>query len=573
VAQVKAVLVAALLGLWGTVGLAAAQEPVVPPAGLAAEAAGDWERAIAIYERAAGEEGRADLWARVSSIQATRDKPREALAAIDRAVALEPDDVEYLRARAELASWAGDYPRAEDSHRRLLALTGEPSAELGLARIAAWRGRTAESIRHYRAYLRITPGDSVATIELARQETWRGNARGALAVLEGYRERFGETVDYRIERARALVTGDRPRAAIEILTPLVEDDPDHYEARLVETLAQSAAGRHAQATASLDALAGLAANPRTAEVRAYVTAPIRASVRPRFEFYEDSDDVRHLLYGIDGGAPLSRGVARVVAGASTTDVRSEPGSGLAPLSGEESVRESGGDLGVVVGLSGAGELEGRLGGMRVEDHDSTLLTWVASARLTPSDVVGITLTSERTFLDVSARSLDLGIERTVGRAQLRFSPAIGWGIEAGGGRESYSDDNGRWEARVAVSDGVLRRQLVNVDLGVASRWLWFDEDRDNGYYDPARYEQHLGVVSTYWKFDDEAGLSVRGAVGVFRDDVIDSFERSLEAAAEATFGITTDWSLVARAAWLDNVRSVTGAFNATGGGLYLTRRF
>jgi hypothetical protein len=124
-----------------------------------------------------------------------------------------------------------------------------------------------------------------------------------------------------------------------------------------------------------------------------------------------------------------------------------------------------------------------------------------------------------------------------------------------------------------VSDGVLRRQIVNVDLGVASRWLWFDEDRDNGYYDPARYEQHLGVVSTYWKLDDEAGLSVRGAVGAFRDDVIDSFERSLEAAAEATFGITTDWSLVARAAWLDNVRAVTGAFNATGGGLYLTRRF
>jgi hypothetical protein len=185
----------------------------------------------------------------------------------------------------------------------------------------------------------------------------------------------------------------------------------------------------------------------------------------------------------------------------------------------------------------------------------------------------VTSSVKRDFLDVSARSLDLKIERTAGQAQLRVSPAIGWTIEVAGSREDYNDHNGRWEARVAVSDGVLRRQLVNIDLGVASRWLWFDEDTDNGYYDPARYEQHLGVVSTYWKLGDQAGLSVRGAIGVFRDDAIDSFERSAEAAAEATFGITTDWSLVARAAWLDNVRSVTGAFNATGAGVYLTRRF
>jgi tetratricopeptide (TPR) repeat protein len=572
-AQVRVIIVATWLALSGGVGLAAAQELVVPPAGLAAEAAGDWDGAIAIYERTAEESGRADLWVRISRIQATRDMPQEALDAIDRAVTLEPSNVEFLRARAELASWAGDYARAEDSHRRLGELTGDPGAELGLARIAAWRGRTAASIGHYHAYLRMQPADSVATIELARQETWRGNARGALKVLDGYRDRFGETVAYRVERARALVTGARPRAAIDILTPLVAERPDDYEARLVLTLALSDAGRRGPAVGSADTLVQLdASNPRTAEVRAYVMAPIRSSVRPRFEYYDDSDDVRHHLYGVEAGVAMSPRV-RLVAEVSVTDVRSEPGTGLAPLDGDETVRESAGDFGVLVNLAGGGELEGRLGGASVDDDGSEVLTWLAAARLTPSDLVGITLTGQRDFFDVSARSLDLGIERTAGRAQVRFSPAIGWAIEAGGSRESYSDDNGRWEARVAVSDGVLRRQLVNVDLGVASRWLWFDENNDNGYYDPARYEQHLGVVSSYWKLNDQAGLSVRGAIGAFKDDAIDSFERSAEAAAEATFGITTDWTLVARAAWLDNVRAVTGAFNAAGAGIYLTRRF
>ncbi|MGH7567283.1 MAG: tetratricopeptide repeat protein [Gemmatimonadota bacterium] len=569
----RVLVVVAWLALCGGVGLAAAQEPVAPAAGLAAEAAGDWDAAIAIYERTASESGRADLWVRISRIQATRDRPQEALDAIERAVALEPSNVEFLRARAELAAWVGDYARAEDSHRRIGDLSGDPAAELGLARIAAWRGRTAASIGHYHEYLRMQPTDSVATLELARQETWRGNARAALDVLDGYRERFGETFDYGVERARALVTGGRPRAAIEILTPLLAERPDDYEARLVQTLALSDAGRRSDAVGSVDALALLdAANPRTAEVRAYVMAPIRSSVRPRFEYYDDSDDVRHDLYGVEAGLAMSPRV-RLVAEVSVTDVSSEPGTGLAPLDGDETVRESAGDFGVLVNLAGGGELEGRLGGASVDDDGSEVLTWLSAIRLTPSDAVGITLTGQRDFLDVSARSLDLGIERTAGRAQLRYSPAIGWAIEAGGSRESYSDDNGRWEARVAVSDGVLRRQLVNVDLGVASRWLWFDENNDNGYYDPARYEQHLGVVSTYWKLDDQAGLSLRGAIGGFRDETIDSFERSIETAAEATFGITTDWSLVARAAWLDNVRSVTGAFNATGAGIYLTRRF
>ena len=561
------------IALTGFGAQAPAQEVVVPAAGLRAEAAGDFDAAIAIYEQTASESSRSDLWVRISQIEAVRNHPREALDAIDRAVALEPDNVEFLRSRAELASWAGDYERAEDSNRRLGTLTGEPAAELGLARIAAWRGRTAASIEHYHAYLRRVPEDSVATIELARQETWRGNARAALAVLDGYRERFGETVDYRIERARALVTGDRPRAAIEILDPLVAERPEDYEARLVHTLALSVAGKRTDAVGSAEALARLdAANPRTAEVRAYVMAPIRSSVRPRYEFYDDSDDVRHNLVGVDGGVALSPRT-RLVAEGTVTDVSSEPGSGLAPLDGDETVREAGGDLGVVFNLDGAGELEGRVGGMQVDDGGPDLLTWLASAHLTPADALGIVVEGQRDFLDVSARSLDLGIERTAGRAAFRMSPAVGWTIEAGGSRESYSDDNGRWEARVAVIDGVLRRQLVNVDVGVASRWQWFDEDLDNGYYDPERYEQHLGVVSTYWKLDEQAGLSVRGALGAFRDDVIDSFERSSEIAGEATFGITTDWTLVARAAWLDNVRSVTGAFNAAGAGLYLTRRF
>jgi hypothetical protein len=415
----------------------------------------------------------------------------------------------------------------------------------------------------------------VATIELAQQEVWRGNARAALDVLDGYRERFGETDTYLLERARALETGGRARAAIRILGPLVAERPDDYEARQILTVALSDAGRRRDALASLEELERIdaaAANPQTPETRSYVTAPIRSSARPFYEHYDDSDDVRHDLFGIEIGIELSP-AARLVAAGSDTRVRSEPGSGLAPLSGDATVHQRGGEVGLILGLAGAGEIEGRIGGARVDDGGRDLLTWVAGLRLTPSDAIGLTLSGRREFHDVSARSLDLGIARTTGSAMLVWSPGVYWWIEAGGTRESYSDDNGRWEAALAITDGILRRQLVNVDLGVASRWQWFDENTDSGYYDPARYEQHLGVLSTYWKLGYEAGLSARLAAGAFRDDEIDDFERSVEVSGELTLGITTDWSLVTYGSWVDNARSVTGAFNATGAGIYLLRRF
>jgi hypothetical protein len=112
-----------------------------------------------------------------------------------------------------------------------------------------------------------------------------------------------------------------------------------------QTLALS--GSRSGAVGSLETLARIdASNLRTDEVRTYVMAPIRSSVRPRYEYYEDSDEVRHDLYGLDAGLSLSP-AARIVADFSVTDVSSEPGTGLGSLSGEETIRETGGDLGVV----------------------------------------------------------------------------------------------------------------------------------------------------------------------------------------------------------------------------------
>jgi signal transduction histidine kinase len=94
------------------------------------------EAAVAALEQAARHAPQeADLQIRLSQAQAQAGRPAEALLAINRAIELAGENAELLRARAQLATWAGDYPMAFDSYRRLLELVPtDDAAQLDLAR-------------------------------------------------------------------------------------------------------------------------------------------------------------------------------------------------------------------------------------------------------------------------------------------------------------------------------------------------------------------------------------------------------------------------------------------------------
>src|SRR5512139_3896190 len=135
------------LAFCSNVALAASSQPI-PDAGLRAEMQGQWADAVGIYKQALqANPAQAHLWERIADIRATQLKDparaaeamREAvkyapadarlhyklsqalaaaqqgpaaLAAINRAVELEPGNASYLRARGELATWSGDYALA-----------------------------------------------------------------------------------------------------------------------------------------------------------------------------------------------------------------------------------------------------------------------------------------------------------------------------------------------------------------------------------------------------------------------------------------------------------------------------
>ncbi len=108
----------------------------------------------------------AALFHRLAQAYPSEKDANAAAAAIDHAVELDPKNLEYLRTRADLASWRGDYATALDSDQRILAIApDDPGAHLGIARVHYWRGELGDSACAYRDYLARQPNVAAPWME------------------------------------------------------------------------------------------------------------------------------------------------------------------------------------------------------------------------------------------------------------------------------------------------------------------------------------------------------------------------------------------------------------------------
>ncbi|MDX1502734.1 MAG: tetratricopeptide repeat protein [Thermoanaerobaculia bacterium] len=579
----------------------------VPESGLAAEGRGAWEEALRIYlDATESSAAPAELWVRIGDIEArlghaeaaadalaqataaapddvsvvirfsraaaVAGQPERALAAAERALELRPDDVELLVARARLANWVADYERARASWQRALELAPDSdAAELGLARTEAWSGELDRAARRLRSYLERRPDDADARLELARVESWRGDFATALGQLEEYRRLRGEGPVYRRERAHSLLGSDRPAAALETLGPPPWEGTDPFWSQLTRTLALA----QRQPRRALEGLAELAAerpeDPLTAEAFRVVRTPLRAALVPGFELYDDSDGIRRGVARVGAGVPLGA-ATRLELGLYSGEIEADPGSGLAPLTGPPSRDYEGVWAALSPRLGPAVQVDLRVGDVEAEGRDD-LVTWGAAARLRPSDRFRLALEAEHDYYVVSPRALSLGIERRAYRARLAWQSTLRSQWELLAQQDDLSDGNRRRELLLEPRRSMRRTQRWNLDLGLRGRWVGFDRDLDNGYYDPKRYLQLAATGFAYRKLSSDNGLSFMLTLGGYEDSQSDGFRFGGDAAVSLTLGLYRDWMLELRAAASENSRLASGAFSALSGAVYLTRRF
>jgi hypothetical protein len=515
---------------------------------------------------------RRTILARLSRAYAGANHPRPALLAIRAALALSPSDPALLRAAGELASWNGEHGEARRHYEALLHLRPDDDGVwLAVARARTWDGATDAAVAAYRTYLDRAPTDPDGWLELARAESWRGNDASAAAALVSYRNRFGDTDAWRRARVSVLLRGGRPRAALSALAPLRSADPLGYDLYLLEGLARVGEGDARRAREVVGSVQMLGAERRETEGLAQqVRAAFGSAFQPSALAYSDSDGLRSYRVPASISLALTPEV-RVTGGYERLELRARAGSGLERIDGGTLADTERGWAGVELRLRPSAIF--RAGGGRQTAPGRDAWTYDAGLALALGDRARLALDYEHALFTISPRTVSLGLTRDTTRVHLSAAPSFRWFLEADGSAERLSDGNTRWSGILSPRRAIVRRQALNVDLGVSGYWFGASRDLDNGYYDPSLYQAYSVVLLPYFKFSENTGLSLLVQAGAQKDDRQRGFEPGGNVAAELTLGIYRAWVLKVHASATQNARLESGAFRGQSGGVVLVRRW
>ncbi len=394
--------------------------------------------------------------------------------------------MEYLRARGTLATWLGDYDRAQDTYRRLCGLLPEDhELTLNLARVSAWGGRTDAAVAAYGRYLRARPDATAVLIELARTEGWRGNYATALETLEKYRNAVGVDAAYSRERAALLARAGRPAEALDILDPMLRQHPDDYELNLTRTVALAMLRRPRETADALGALRRLrpdAGDTKTAE--RVVRTALASTVDPGVSVYSDSSSLEVQRVAPRATVSFPTGTTLAV-GSEHERLAARAGSGLEQAGGNHDARHDQIWASVAHQFGGV-TLRGRVGQARTEVRDLT--AYAIGADLMPVDGLKVSVERSSGFFVVSPRTIGLGLEQVSHRVQLDSAPTMRTRMAADVLYQTLSDGNRRWEFTISPSRSVARTARLNLDLGAVVTQLRTRTNFDHGYYDPSLYQ-------------------------------------------------------------------------------------
>lgn len=512
------------------------------------------------------------LFFRLSQTYPSAEDVQHARAAIERAVELDPKNLEYLRARADLAAWGGDYTTALNSYDRILQIASDDTgAQLGIARLQAWKGELDAASRQYRRYLDKYPQVQVVWIEYIEVETDRGDYALAMELLEQYRERFGENPAYLKQKARVLAQADRPTPALSIVADLKPAMPNDYDLGYTNTIALAVAHRPGDALKSLEELVKLAPdNPQTLDLQRYIKTPLRSNVNMSFGYQAGSDDITIRRTRVDGEYVITP-ETRIFGGIDEQSLYASAGSGFEKIDGNNNLDYQRGWVGVRHRVSPKVSLDAQIGGGEADGESNNI--YEIGADLQPRDDLGMRVSRREDLYAVSPRAADIGVESRANMLALSWMPNLRDTLDGQLSYDTFSDGNERWELDLAPRRAFVRSQNFNLDLGVAARWFGLNHDPDNGYYAPKMYERYSLNAYSYWKISDDDGVSVTASIGPWKDSTMSGYRTGGDLVVEGFFGLYRDWMLNVSASLSHYGAEGTGGFRSRMFNLVLTKRF
>jgi tetratricopeptide (TPR) repeat protein len=480
---------------------------------------------------------------------------------------------------------------SEDPSRREVLLR-EYAAQL------TYSERSREAVPLYREVL---AGNGLSASErgsairgLALALAWSGQHRDAIAAYGDLLEIDPEDLETRMMRGKVLLWSRNYLSAIRDFSQVLDQKPDDVEGLRALAEAQSLAGYQR------DALAALARLPESIDADAlrFLARTQLWSGRPNAA--RDSLAKVMVMQPNDPAAiSLLRESERATKSLSEVSVRysdQSDASDFWQVSGWQSIWPSEA-VTLSVGYDGfyfdpadpalavdvhrpavagrarvsdALELNGQLGITLIDGAlvDRERMTWNAWGTFAPSDRLRFDAGFNRSTLD-NARSNQLGIYSDTFSGSADIGSDAAWKLSARAAHSDFSDGNDRDWGQLELRRRVGRQP--NLFLGARFTHVTFDQQLNNGYFDPDRLSafelttQAWGRLGAFW-------YDLRGAVGREEQRGADG-RTTYSAEARLTYDAGRSWQVEAYVNSFSSRIEAPGGFSRTTTGLTLRNRW
>jgi tetratricopeptide (TPR) repeat protein len=454
----------------------------------------------------------------------------EAIAAYQAHLEANPGDQDARRELAQVSAWSKRYQEAIELYEQVLAADPEDDqAILGLARVHSWAGEFKQSLGIYDRYLERNPEDETIRLERAKVQSWSGDYGPVIGIYEAHLKGSPDDQKTRLELAKVLSWSGKLDRSITAYRQVLEAEPDNLEAQIGLARVLSWSGDHAAADARYDAI--LSGNPDHLGAQLGKTQLAMWGGNTR--------KAHHMLDELEAASPGNEEIARyraeleryrqLVVQATYDDIDDSDGNDyrvtrvtatghltrFSTLTGIARRAETQLDarqatvhfVGLMYGISLPKGVELRVtGGVDFIDPSHAAHQRYANGA-THTRLVGTVaafgpvagtwrwnVSAGHTTFDALREVVDndIYLDSVQGGADGRWGKFM---LGAAAGYTDFSDDNSRIHFTAYVLYPWELPYDVHIEAGYRYRYMDFDENLNNGYFDPSDFHSHLALFN------------------------------------------------------------------------------
>ncbi len=404
----------------------------------------------------------------------------------------DPSDDEALLGLARTYSWASEHNRSLKNYDRYLERhAGDERIRLERAKVKSWSGAYAEVIEYYEEHLAGNPDDQEVRLELAKVLSWAGKLNRSVDEYRVILDAEPDNIEAQVGLARTLSWSGNLSSADNRYDAILSSHPQHVGARLGKAQLALWRGETRRGHELLDALdSDQPGNAEVARYRIELQQHQKPVIESSYDQVDDNDGNEYRVTQVAATGHLTtfttltgiarRAETRLDGGEATVDFVGLRFGASLPHGVE--LRVTGG----VDFIDPSVFAEGL--GMSDDEHSRAVGTVAAFGPITGTWRWNAAV-DHRTFdalrevvdRDITFESLNAGAEGLLGEFKVGLS----------GGLADFSDDNSRIHFTTHFLYPWDLAGDVHIELGYRFRFMDFDQNLDNGYFDPQSFYSNL----------------------------------------------------------------------------------